>query len=109
MKKPLSICSTCRKVKTLSCVCVPVKKFEGFKQNNYKLYNSRKWRTFSHKLRKDNPLCKLCLDEGRTTESSMVDHIREINAGGAIWDVNNLQCLCKSCHAKKSGKKKSLK
>jgi len=107
LKKPLSICSSCRKVKGLSCVCKP-KTFEGFKQNNYKLYNSRKWRKFSHQLRKDNPLCKICLDEGKTTPSSMVDHIKEINSGGAIWDVNNLQCLCSKCHFSKSAKKKSL-
>ena len=109
MKKALKYCGTCRKIKDLSCVCKPIEKFKGFKQNNYKLYNSRKWRKFAHSLREQNPLCKMCLDEGRTTPSSMVDHIKEINTGGAIWELDNLQCLCKSCHAKKSGRKESLK
>ena len=107
MIKAKKICPDCRKIKDLSCVCPPKESHQGFKKNNYNLYNSRKWRTFSHKLRKDNPLCKICLDEGRTTPSSMVDHKRSINSGGSIWDVNNLQCLCSSCHAKKSAKDKS--
>jgi 5-methylcytosine-specific restriction protein A len=102
--KAKKICNKCRKVKGLSCSCIEPKKYEGIKQNNYSLYNSRKWRKFSHQLRKDNPLCKMCLDEGRTYESQMVDHIREINKGGSIWDINNLQCLCNKCHSKKSGR-----
>ena len=106
MKKPKKICNSCRKIKGISCNCVAPKKFEGMKKNNYKLYNSRKWRKFSHQLRKDNPLCKMCLDEGKTTPSQMVDHILEINKGGSEWDVNNLQCLCNAHHAKKSGRSK---
>ena len=104
MIKAKKICNKCRKVKGVSCVCVDPKKYEGIKQNNYNLYNSRKWRKFSHQLRKDNPLCKMCLDEGKTNPSQMVDHIREINKGGSIWDISNLQCLCNSCHSKKSGR-----
>jgi len=104
MKKPKSICSSCRKIRGLSCVCIPTKKFEGMKQNNYSLYNSKKWRKFAHQIRKDNPLCKICLDEGRTTPSQMVDHIKEINRGGSEWDISNLQALCKKCHAKKTGR-----
>ncbi len=108
MIKPKKICNRCRRVKGLSCDCPEPKKFEGMKQNNYKLYNSRKWRKYSHQLRKDNPLCKMCLEEGRTTPSQMVDHIKEINRGGSIWDKSNHMCLCKKCHAKKSGRNNKL-
>jgi len=106
MKKPKSICSSCRKIRGLSCICPPKESHQGFKKNNYSLYNSRKWRKFSHQLRKDNPLCSMCLDEGKTTPSEMVDHIKAINDGGAVWDVSNLMCLCNSHHAKKTGRSK---
>ena len=108
MKKPNSICNICHKPKKLDCDRCKPKKYEGIKTNNYSLYNSRKWRKFSHQLRKDNPLCKHCMEQGRTTPSQMVDHIREINKGGSIWDLINLQCLCNSCHAKKTGKSKRV-
>ena len=103
MKRPKSICGTCRRIKGLSCNCKP-KKFEGFKQNNYKLYNNRRWRKFAHALRKEFPLCQHCLEEGITTPSQMVDHKKPINDGGAIWDKPNLQVLCNPCHAKKTSK-----
>lgn len=32
-----------------------------------------------------------------------VDHIKRIEDGGAKWDWSNLQTLCNSCHARKSG------
>jgi len=109
MIKAKKICDSCRKIKGLTCICAPKKTHQGFKKNNYNLYNDRKWRKFSHKLRELNPLCKMCLDKGATTPSSMVDHIKPINSGGAIWDVNNLQCLCKKCHASKSGRDRRKK
>ena len=106
MKKANKICDSCRKIRNVSCKCEPKKSHQGFKKNNYSLYNSRRWRSYAHKLRKQNPLCKICMNEGRTTPSSMVDHIKPINHGGPIWDVDNLQCLCKKCHAVKSSKDK---
>ena len=63
MIKAKKICNKCRRIKGLSCDCPPPKKYTSFKQNNYKLYNSRKWRKYAHALRKDNPLCKHCLEE----------------------------------------------
>ena len=106
MIKPKKICDSCRKIKNISCICEPKPSHQGFKKNNYNLYNSSKWRKFAHKLRALNPLCKICMDEGRTNPCQMVDHIKPINSGGSIWDVNNLQCLCKKCHAIKSGNDK---
>ena len=49
-------------------------------------------------------LCELCLQEGRTTQCQMVDHITPINRGGSVWDKSNLQVLCNKCHNIKSGK-----
>ena len=106
MLKAKKICNNCRKIKGLSCNCVPKESHQGFKKTNYNLYNSRQWRTFSHQLRKDEPICRICNKEGRTTPCEMVDHIKPINKGGSIWDKSNLQPLCNKCHAKKSGKDK---
>ena len=104
MKKPKKICQCCRKVKGVSCICKPKEAYKDIKKTNYKLYNSSKWRKYAHAFRRENPLCKMCLDEGRTTPSEMVDHVKEINKGGSIWDESNHQCLCNNCHAKKSGR-----
>ena len=31
-----------------------------------------------------------------------VDHIRPVRNGGAEWDANNLQAICRNCHIAKS-------
>lgn len=104
MKKSKTICSTCRLIKKADCDRCKPKAFEGIKKTNYSLYNSRKWRNYALALRKRFPLCELCIKEGRTTPSQMVDHKKTINSGGSIWSEDNLQCLCNSCHNIKSGK-----
>lgn len=64
-------------------------------------YGAR-WR----KLRKvalvrDNYLCVPCMAEGRITPAQEVDHIKPKSAGGRD-NIDNLQSICKACHAKKS-------
>ncbi|MEO0132786.1 MAG: HNH endonuclease signature motif containing protein [candidate division WOR-3 bacterium] len=53
---------------------------------------------------KENPFCVICMKEGIIRAAEIADHIIQIRVGGAKWDKNNLQALCKKCHAKKSGK-----
>jgi 5-methylcytosine-specific restriction protein A len=48
-----------------------------------------------------DPLCVACLAVGRTTPSTVDDHIVPIEAGGAADDLDNQQGLCASCHGKK--------
>lgn len=66
-------------------------------------HNSRLWRD---QIRPDflrrNPLCAVCLEQGRTTPAAVVDHIVSITDGGSRTDDNNLQGLCKSCHESKT-------
>jgi 5-methylcytosine-specific restriction protein A len=50
------------------------------------------------------PLCKHCLDKGLYVASEVVDHIIPMAQGGAKYDEENLQALCKSCHDKKTAK-----
>ena len=107
MIKATKICNQCRKPKRADCDrCKPSTKhnYNTIDQSNNNLYNSRKWRKFSKQFKIENPLCKKCLQEGRTTPSYVSDHIQPIRKGGAIWDKNNLQALCKTCNAKKTAK-----
>lgn len=80
----------------------PRKAFGTVKQDNYKFYNSKAWRDTAKAHKADNPLCvnyEVC---GGATE--FTDHIRPISEGGARYDRSNLQPLCASCNASKTGK-----
>lgn len=50
-----------------------------------------------------NPLCAECDRHALVTPGEVVDHVKELKDGGDPWDVDNLEVLCKSCHAKKTG------
>ena len=76
-----------------------VKKVRKYEQGN--VYNTRRWRRLSAKIRKENPIC---MNENCIFLSDDVDHIMPIKEGGAIWSDKNLMALCKSCHAIKSAK-----
>ena len=62
------------------------------------LYCSPRWRGLRVVvLERDNYRCQACGDPGFE-----VDHVRPIRSGGAVWDPDNLQTLCKSCHSIKT-------
>ena len=44
-----------------------------------------------------NPLCEAC-----SRPAECVDHITSTADGGAMYDPDNLQSLCWSCHSKKT-------
>ncbi len=47
----------------------------------------------------DEPLCRLCDQQGRVTAATVVDHIIRIKVRPDLrLDMSNLQLLCKSCH-----------
>lgn len=50
----------------------------------------------------DDPWCELCLRRGLDVAAEEVDHIKPIAAGGELFDRDNLQSLCKSCHSHKT-------
>jgi 5-methylcytosine-specific restriction protein A len=47
------------------------------------------------------PLCPICLSQGRTVASEQVDHIIPLHKGGTDAG-DNLQALCKPCHEVKT-------
>lgn len=66
-------------------------------------YNARKWRKLRSEVLTSEPLCRHCEAKGIATVATVVDHITRIDAGGAEYDKDNLQPLCKKCHDSKSG------
>lgn len=49
-----------------------------------------------------NPVCEPCEQRGVTTPATEVDHIVPLRMVGARLDLENLQAICRSCHAKKT-------
>lgn len=84
------------------------KKIRKQKVDNSKFYQSKKWRRVRKLYVMENPLCVKCEERGLITEVQEVDHIIPLRLGGAKFDFENLQSLCKSCHARKSGKEAHL-
>lgn len=78
------------------------KPFERRKHKNTALYNSRKWRALRESVLQREPLCRICAKDGEIKPAQMVDHIKPVNKGGSFTDIDNLQPLCNTCHAKKS-------
>ncbi len=60
-------------------------------------YKSRKWQRARLAHLSREPLCRAC---GRAGEQ--VDHIKPVSRGGDMWDDDNLETLCASCHSQKT-------
>lgn len=68
------------------------------------LTSSYKWRLLRQQvIKRDNYLCQECLKAGIFTSGAEVDHIVPISKGGTD-NLDNLQLLCKRCHAQKTYK-----
>ena len=61
----------------------------------------RKGVTLREQVRREEPLCRACLAEGRVSATSEVDHISPLAEGGTN-DRINLQGLCADHHKVKS-------
>lgn len=62
---------------------------------------SRPWARLRQQVLDANPLCKPCLDNGKTTLAQEVDHIKPLHKGGGN-ELDNLQAICVSCHIDKT-------
>ena len=65
---------------------------------NAHIYKSFKWQKLRKIYYSNNPLCENCLLHNAVVKGVIVDHVIEINDGGAVYDYNNLRTLCISCH-----------
>ena len=70
----------------------------------HKIYRTSRWQKLRDYKRRRNPLCEECLRQGIMTPAELVDHIIPIEDGGAIFDLENLQSLCRACHNRKHSK-----
>ena len=59
----------------------------------------RAWKRIRDRYAAAQPLCAMCLKEGRLTPVDEVHHIVPISRGGT-HARDNLMSLCRSCHAK---------
>lgn len=74
--------------------------------NRQKVYQSAKWKKLRESKLMVNPLCELCLLEGKITPAEDIHHKDSfINYEGnkrleVAYDFDNLMSLCKQCHQK---------
>ena len=65
-------------------------------------YDNR-WRKIRAAQLAMEPLCRMCLAEGKYTPATDVDHIIPHRGNPRLmYDVDNLQSLCHSCHSRKT-------
>ena len=69
-------------------------------------YNGRKWRNLRKVKLEMNPLCCKCEEDDLVVIATVVDHIVPVKKGGAGYDLDNLQSLCKKHHDSKSARDK---
>lgn len=67
-------------------------------------YSSTRWKKFRAYYKKRHPLCELCLEQGLVVATQVVDHVVPIKDGGKKLSSDNVQALCRKCHAKKHSK-----
>lgn len=61
-------------------------------------YNAR-WRRLRRVHLARQPFCARCLERGRTTLATVVDHVIPHRGDSALlYDPENLQSLCSPCH-----------
>ena len=65
---------------------------------NHTVLNQRRWRVVRRRiLDRDGWRCVRCGKYGNEC-----DHVLSIERGGAVWDEDNLQVLCRKCHIAKT-------
>jgi len=64
-----------------------------------RLYDSVHWRKLRDLVKREEPLCRMCLAAGRIVPSQVIDHIEPHHGNHKLFfNRENLQSLCKSCH-----------
>ena len=62
------------------------------------VYQTKAWAMLRAQVLSEEPLCRACSREF----AKVVDHITPVSAGGAPFDLKNLQALCEPCHNRKT-------
>ena len=78
-------------------------KWQGGKGRRPELFTAR-WKNLSKRIRREEPLCRLCDAKGIVTLATQVDHIDE-----TVEDYflrSNLQPICMACNLEKEMRRK---
>lgn len=71
-------------------------------------YNSTQWRNVRKAKLMEQPLCEVCLAQGKYTKADMVHHckyeLRDPNGWEHRLSLDNLQSICYTCHTKQEHK-----
>ena len=72
--------------------------YRGKSSEWHHLYNSRRWRTISHRFLKDYPICFIC-----GAKATIADHIIPHKGDLELfYNEGNLQPMCWRCHSRKT-------
>ena len=71
-----------------------------------KFYNGRTWARLREQQLNANPVCQ---QPPCTQAATDVDHIIAMEDGGPWTDMDNLQSLCRSCHAVKTAQEQKAR
>jgi 5-methylcytosine-specific restriction protein A len=71
----------------------------------HKWYGQQRWRNMSTLQLKQEPLCRMCLDNGVVTPANVADHIEPHHGNPMMFWFGKLQSLCSTHH---SGDKAAL-
>lgn len=83
---------------------------EGYRLSAAERGYTRRWHTYRNAYLRSNPLCAGCLERGRTTAATVVDHIiPAVDAPDLFYTASNHQSLCRSCHAVKTAAEAKLR
>lgn len=94
-------CSELIQTKSGRCEKHTVRKYHRDNQEGTKRITGSRLTKMRRRLFQKNPLCVMCLEQGKTTLAVQRDHIQPLAEGGSEH-VSNTQALCKECHALKS-------
>ena len=66
-------------------------------------YNTQRWQRLRKLKLQVNPLCEVCLNEGRITSAVAVDHIVPVSKGGDPYPpLHHMDLCCSPCHNRKT-------
>lgn len=63
------------------------------------------WQRARKRFLEAHPFCEECLEHGRYTKATDVDHIVAHRGDPELfWDVGNWRALCHACHSRKTNR-----
>lgn len=71
-------------------------------------YSGKRWRRLRAAKLQNEPLCAKCFKQGKVTAANEVHHVKpRLQHPELSYEWGNLECLCKSCHSRETGKERA--